>query len=195
MFQDKKFISRRAVLLDRDGTIIEDRHYLSDPKGVRLLPGVGQSLRRLADLGLILVVVTNQSGIGRGLFSDKQAQAVHAEMVRQLARERVRFEGVFVCPHAPEEGCCCRKPAPGLVERAAHELGFRPQESFVFGDRECDIALGQQVGATTFLVRSNYDWCIESGARVEPDYVVDGIGQAVPVIERLLKVTEKACER
>jgi D-glycero-D-manno-heptose 1,7-bisphosphate phosphatase len=190
LLQEKMF--RRAALLDRDGTIIEDRHYLSDPGGVKLLPGVGQSLRGLADLGLILVVVTNQSGIGRGLFSGKQAQAVHEEMVRQLARECVLIENIYVCPHAPEEGCRCRKPAPGLVEKAVRELGFSPEESFVFGDRECDIELGQRVGATTFLVRSNYVWHSDDRAQVEPDYVVDGIGQAVPVIESLLKVTKKA---
>jgi len=181
-------MSRRAVLLDRDGTIIEDKHYLSDPRGVRLLPGVGQSLSRLVNLGLIIVVVTNQSGIGRGLFSKIEAQAVHEEMVRQLTRERIQFDGVYICPHAPEEGCRCRKPAVGLVERAAHELGFRPEESFVLGDRRCDIELGQQVGATTFLVGKNYDWLTENRTRVEPDYVVDGIQQAVPIIERLLKV-------
>lgn len=182
---------RRAVLLDRDGTIIEDGHYLSDPRGVRLLSGVGQGLRRLADLGLVLVVVTNQSGIGRGLFSAEQSRAVHEEMVRQLARARVRLGGVYCCPHAPEEECRCRKPAPGLVERAARELSFRPEESFVFGDRACDIELGRQVRAKTFLVRSCHGRRTESPAQMEPDYIVDGVGQAVAIVEHLLGEAKK----
>ena len=177
----------RAALLDRDGTIIEDKHYLSDPKGVRLLPGVGQGLRDLIDLGLILVIVTNQSGIGRGLFSEEQAQKVHSEMVRQLACERVQISGIYHCPHSPADRCGCRKPALGLVEEASSGLHFKPENSFMFGDRACDIELGRQIRAKTFLIRGHDAYSPESQEELNPDYTVEGIAQAVPIITHLIE--------
>ena len=182
---------RCAALLDRDGTIIENRHYLSDPRDVRLLPSVGQGLRDLVDLGLMLVIITNQSGIGRGLFSSEQARLVHEEMVRQLACEQVQLSGVYTCPHAPTAGCSCRKPALGLIEQAARELNFRPEDSFMFGDSACDIELGRRVGAKTFLVRSDYDHNVESQTGLGSDFIVEGVAQAVPIVLSLLDRPEK----
>jgi D-glycero-D-manno-heptose 1,7-bisphosphate phosphatase len=169
---------RRYALLDRDGTIIVDRHYLSDPAQVELLPGAAEGLRRLQDLGFGLVVVTNQSGIGRGYFDEAQLTRIHERMAALLAAEQVRLDGIYVCPHRPEAQCSCRKPEPGLVFSAAVELNFEPSESLVIGDKSSDIVLGQRIGATTILVRTGYGTQTAAAATCQPDYIVDGLNEA-----------------
>lgn len=177
---------RRFVLLDRDGTIIVERHYLSDPFQVELLPGVAWGLKQLSRIGLGLVVITNQSGIGRGLFDERRLNLIHQRLCELLAAEEVQLGGVYFCPHIPEDECSCRKPQPGLVEQAANELNFDPKAAFVIGDKPCDIELGQRIGATTFLVRTGYGTQVAAETCVTPDYVVDDVREAAQVIERLL---------
>lgn len=177
---------RRFVVLDRDGTLIVERHYLSDPDAVELIEGAGDALRRLAGLGRGLVVVTNQSGIGRGLFDHERLEQIHARVEALLAREGVRLAGIYFCPHHPEDGCACRKPGTALLDRAARELGFEPRRAFVVGDMASDVELGRAVGATTVLVRTGHGAReAESGAR-RADHVVDDLGAAAALIERLL---------
>ena len=115
---------RRFVLLDRDGTLIVERNYLSDPDQVELIPGAAAGLRRLAARGLGLVLVTNQSGIGRGFFDAARLAEIHERLTALLRAERVELDGIYVCPHHPDQACDCRKPRPALVLRAAAELGF-----------------------------------------------------------------------
>lgn len=177
---------RRFVILDRDGTIIVERHYLCDPRQVELLPGAADGLRRLQRLGLGLVVITNQSAVGRGFIEQTHLDLIHQRLYQLLAAEGVRLDGLYVCPHLPEAGCPCRKPRTGLVELAAKELNFRPQASFVIGDQACDIELGRRVKATTMLVRTGYGAQVAAGHDVAPDYVVEDLRQAAQLIERLL---------
>ncbi|HTU26556.1 MAG TPA: HAD family hydrolase, partial [Pirellulales bacterium] len=145
---------RRYVLLDRDGTINIDRDYLSDPRELEFIPGAVAALKRLSVLGLGLVVVTNQSGVARGLIRPEQLVAVHNRLVELLAAEGLELEGIYACPHGPNDRCRCRKPDVGLVEQAARELQFDPRRSWLVGDKASDIELGQRVGATTLLVRT-----------------------------------------
>ena len=175
----------RAVVLDRDGTIIVERHYLSDPQQVELVQGVGDALRTLQELGFGLVVITNQSAIGRGLFDAVRLEAIHQRLHTLLVVEGVRLDGLYYCPHVPDDHWPCRKPKPGLMKQAALELGFDPQRSFVIGDKLCDLELGRQVGATTFLVRTGYGAQLEAQAAGLADYVVDGVPAAVPIIAGL----------
>jgi histidinol-phosphate phosphatase family protein len=177
--------ARRFVALDRDGTIIVERHYLSDPAQVELLPGATQGLRQLQDMGLGLVVITNQSGIGRGFFDGARLALIHQRMCVLLEAEGVHLDGIYFCPHTPEAGCTCRKPGTGLIELAAKELDFWPETSFVIGDQPCDIELGQRIGATTFLVRTGYGAQVAFAAAVAPDYVVDNIWRAAQIIQEL----------
>jgi D-glycero-D-manno-heptose 1,7-bisphosphate phosphatase len=149
-------VTDRAALLDRDGTLILERHYLSDPEGVELLPGAAEGLRRLRSLGFALVVVTNQSGLARGLFDAERLAQIHARLTFLLKQEGVILDGIYVCPHLPTDGCWCRKPRPGLVERAAARHGFDPAASIVIGDKACDVELGRAVGARSILVRTGY---------------------------------------
>ena len=182
-------MARRFAILDRDGTIIVERHYLSDPAQVELLPGAARGLRRLSELGLGLVVVTNQSGIGRRLFDEETLQLVHRRLSELLAAEGVPAMPIYVCPHRPEDRCRCRKPMPALVEQAAGELNFDPRHSFVLGDKACDIQLGKRVGATTLLVRTGYGDQLASEGNVAPDYIADDLAAGADLIEELLRKT------
>ena len=176
---------RGAALLDRDGTLIVERDYLSDPEGVELLPGAAAGLRRMREMGLALVVVTNQSGVGRGYFTEASLRAVHERMESLLAREGVRLDGIYHCPHAPDDGCDCRKPATGLAERAARELGFALARSAVIGDKGSDVALARALGVPAVLVTTGYG-ARELAAGAEPDAVAADLLEAATALERLL---------
>lgn len=182
---------RRFVLLDRDGTITVERNYLSDPGQVELLPKVGAGLRRMAQSGLGLIVVTNQSGIARGYFDEQRLAEIHARMNQLLDAEGVRLDAIYVCPHSPEDKCECRKPKPGMVERAAAEFGFDPRQSFIIGDKPCDIDLGHAVGAKALLVRTGYGAEIEATGQSTAHEVVDDLVAAAARIEQLLTTSPK----
>jgi len=143
-------------MLDRDGTIIRERHYLSDPDDVELLPGAVGGLLALQRLGFGLVVLTNQSGVGRGYFDIACLDAIHDRMKMLLANAGVRLDGIYYCEHKPEDKCSCRKPKPGLVKVASSQLGFRPSDGIMVGDKAIDCQLGRAVGAQTFLVLTGY---------------------------------------
>jgi len=175
---------RRFVVLDRDGTLIVERNYLLQVEQVELIPGVAGGLRCLRDLGLGLIVVTNQSAIGRGYFDRAQLDRIHRRVVDLLAAQGASLDGIYCCPHVPEDDCACRKPKPGLLHSAARDLGFDPAACFVIGDKPCDIELGQAVGAITFLVRTGYG--AQHIDEVKADRVVADVAEAARVIERLL---------
>jgi D-glycero-D-manno-heptose 1,7-bisphosphate phosphatase len=177
---------RRFVVLDRDGTIIVEKHYLADPDAVELIEGAGVALRRLAGLGLGLVVVTNQSAVGRGLVDLERLAAIHARMESLLADEGVRLAGIYACPHHPDEACGCRKPRTALVERAARELGFEPRRAFVVGDMASDVDLGRAVGATTVLVRTGHGERASEAGAARAHHVVADLAEAAALIERLV---------
>jgi histidinol-phosphate phosphatase family protein len=136
------------VLLDRDGTLVENVPYNGDPELVRPLPGVRAALDRLRREGVRLAVVTNQSGIGHGLISREQVDAVNARVAELLGP----FEGFFVCPHAPDEGCGCRKPEPGLLEEALAATGVRGDRALMVGDIGRDMAAAAAAGVSGVLV-------------------------------------------
>jgi len=147
---------RPGILIDRDGTLIEDRDYLADPDGVRLFPGVAEAIAAVNRAGIPIAVVSNQSGIGRGYFTEADLAAVERRVQEALAAAGARLDGVYHCPHAPEAGCGCRKPAPAMAIAAARDLGLDLTRSFVIGDKRADLELGRAVGATAILVRTGY---------------------------------------
>jgi D-glycero-D-manno-heptose 1,7-bisphosphate phosphatase len=181
---------RRFVVLDRDGTINIEREYLSAPEQLELLPGAGYGLRHLQKLGLGLVVITNQSGVGRGYFDRAHLDFIHERLCALLAAEGIQLDGIYVCPHHPSDGCTCRKPQSELLEKAAREHQFKPSEAFVIGDKVIDIELGRRVGATTLLVRTGYGTQIAALATAQMavtwDYLVDDLSNAAAVIARLV---------
>jgi histidinol-phosphate phosphatase family protein len=157
----------KVVFLDRDGTVIVDRGYLSDPAGVSFEPGAVEALRRLYNAGFGLIFVSNQSGIGRGLMTAAQSEAVHQRVLDLLVAEGIPITGSYICPHAPWDRCQCRKPSPVLLRQAATEHGIDFAQSFVVGDKKTDVDLGRAVGCRTALyaTRANKD---NEGAM--PDY-------------------------
>jgi histidinol-phosphate phosphatase family protein len=168
---------RGLLVVDRDGTLIEEKHYLADPAGVALLPGVVEGLRAFAARGYEVAVVTNQSGIGRGYFDESTLAAIHAELSRQLEAHGVRLRGFLHCPHTPAEACACRKPEPGLLQQAMQRFGYRPEQCLVVGDKDCDIELGARLGVRTALVRTGYGLGTERDGRTVPDRIVDDLAQ------------------
>jgi D-glycero-D-manno-heptose 1,7-bisphosphate phosphatase len=184
----RQYPERRFIVLDRDGTIIEEREYLLDPEQVRLIPGVGAALRELLQMGFGLVVITNQSGVGRGFFDQAQLERVHERFKQLLDREGVHLDGLYVCPHKPDDDCACRKPKLGLLQKAAKDLDFRLENSIVIGDKDSDIDMGRAAGALTFLVRTGYGDQLATAATA--DFVVDDLA-AVTKSLRCLLASEK----
>jgi D-glycero-D-manno-heptose 1,7-bisphosphate phosphatase len=144
----------RVVILDRDGTMVIDRGYLADPDGLEFLPGAAEALRWLCQCAYRLVVITNQSGVGRGLFSLDRLEATNARLHEMVERAGAKLTKIYVCPHAPEACCACRKPNLALMEQAATELNFNPRSSVVIGDKESDIEFGLRAGARVILISS-----------------------------------------
>ena len=174
---------RPAVFLDRDGTLIHDRHYLSDPAGVELLPGAAEAVARLNRAGLFVVLATNQSGIGRGIYGEEDYRAVHARLVELLAAEGARLDADYHCPLAPgaPDPGAMRKPGAGMFLRAAREHGLDLADAWYVGDRARDVTPAGALGGRGILVR---------GAQTEPDAagppgvaaVVDSLAAAVDLI-------------
>ena len=149
-------MKRPVVFLDRDGTINEEVGYLNHLSRFRLLPRAAQGIRLLKGVGFAVVVITNQSGIARGFFPKSLVEEVHALMQEQLAREGATLDGIYYCPHHPDEGCFCRKPRPGLIEKAAQELGLDLSRAYVVGDRFTDLQLAKNINAKGVLVLTGY---------------------------------------
>ena len=177
---------RRFVFLDRDGTIIVERHYLADPEKVELIQGAAKGLRAMSGLGFGLIVVTNQSAIGRGILNLPTLGLIHKRMEDLLARDGVILDDVLFCPHTPEDRCNCRKPLPGMVEQAREKYSFFALECFVIGDKSCDIGLGKSVGAQTILTRTGYGSNYDSNDRFTPDFEADNLMEASHIIEKVV---------
>jgi D-glycero-D-manno-heptose 1,7-bisphosphate phosphatase len=179
-------MSRRFVLLDRDGTINEEREHLADPDDVALIPGAARAIRTLRDeLDYGIVCVTNQADVGRGRLPRSTLAEINARLEALLEADGASLDAIFVCPHRPEDGCGCRKPAPGLALDAATRFGFDPSSAFVIGDHAGDVGLGEAIGATTVLVLTGHgpDEVERVGARA--DHVVPDLLAAVAIIASL----------
>lgn len=183
---------RRFVVLDRDGTIVEERNYLSDPEQLQLLPGAARGLRELRELGLGLIIATNQSAVGRGFFNEARLSEIHRRLLQMLAVEAVTIDAIYFCPHTPERNCLCRKPETGMIELAARELSFDLSESIVIGDKASDVEMGRRVGARTFLVRTGYGADVAAEGRLVVDHVVQDLAEAAAVIGRFMGRRENA---
>ncbi|MBM4131516.1 HAD-IIIA family hydrolase [bacterium] len=145
-----------VLFIDRDGVIIADQDYLSDPAGVELLPGVPCALRAAAAAGYALVGISNQSGLGRGRFGPAELAAVMRRVDEALAEAGAGLDAMYYCPHAPADGCRCRKPGPGLLEEAASAFRWDAGRSWVIGDKASDVELGRRHGLGAVLVATGY---------------------------------------
>ncbi len=187
-------MGRPAVFLDRDGTIIREADYLRSVAQLRLLPGAAAAIRRLNEAGLAVVITTNQSGIARGLLTEADLSEINEALSKRLSARGATIDAIYYCPHHPEVGkppyrrrCRCRKPAPGMLLRAAKDLGLDLARSFSVGDSERDLAAGRKVGARTVLVRTGYGRKTQAAGACEADYLARNLSDAADWILRQLK--------
>jgi len=136
----------KALFIDRDNTIIYDAPYMADPENVKIMPKVTDALCEFRKAGYMLIIVTNQSGIGRGMFSEKEMFSVHQRMTELFNLENVAFDDILYCPHAPEEHCTCRKPLPGMLLEAAEKHNIDLSDSIMIGDKIADVDAGLAAG-------------------------------------------------
>jgi len=144
---------KKAVFFDRDGTLIPDSHYLNNVEGVVLMPGVAEALQDLQK-DFLLIVISNQSGVGRGYFTCEVVHAQNGKLKHLFEAEKVHLSGVYFCPHVSEDSCECRKPRPGMLYKAALDLGIDLNHSYVVGDKDSDINAGKAAGCRTVLLSS-----------------------------------------
>ncbi|MCX5724242.1 MAG: lipopolysaccharide heptosyltransferase II [Nitrospirae bacterium] len=179
----KNLLEGVTVFLDRDGTLNYDPGYLRVAADLKLLTGVGPALARLRRAGARLVVVTNQSGVGRGIFTLKDLEAIHARLEGLLEQEEVALDAIYFCPHHPDDGCHCRKPNVGMVERAVSELQLDLQRAYLIGDHARDIQLAKRVGAKAVLLTTSLvdEQALEMlrAERAMPDAVAPSMTEAV----------------
>lgn len=154
---------RRAVFLDRDGTINKEKEYLHRVEDFEFIPGAPEAIRLLNSAGFLVIVVTNQSGIGRGYYGEDAVRSLHRFMDRELARHGARVDAYYFCPHHPDRGigeyrreCGCRKPLPGMLLKAADDFTIDMNASFIIGDKMADLEAGIAAGCRPILVRTGY---------------------------------------
>ncbi len=186
---------RRAVFIDRDGTISEEVGYVNHPTRYRVFPYAAEAIRRLNEAGWLAVLVTNQAGVARGYFTEDVIGAVHTLLTEELARGGARLDAIYYCPHHPSVGeppyrfdCDCRKPRPGLIRRAADDLNIEVGASWMIGDRYSDTQLARNAGARAALVLSGYgrgEWEYQRAAwQHQPDLVAENLLEAVEKITK-----------
>lgn len=142
----------RTVFLDRDGTINVNVEYLDSPEEFQMYSGVPEGIRKLNSIGFKVVVITNQSGIGRGYYTEDVVKAIHKKMIDELGESGAKIDATYYCPHRPEEKCSCRKPEVALFRKAGKELDIDFRRSYVVGDRMMDVIAGHRMGCRTVLV-------------------------------------------
>ena len=169
------------VFLDRDGTLNHDEGYLADPQQLVLFPGAADAVAALNAAGVKAVLITNQSGVGRGVIAPAALDRIHARLRALLAERGARLDGIYACLHRPEDGCACRKPETALALRAAHDLGVDAARSVMIGDKAADIEMGRRLGGLSILVRTGYgaqtEVDLDEGSR--PDYIARDLHDAV----------------
>lgn len=177
---------RQAVFLDRDGTIAEEMGYLNHLSRFQVYPFSARTIRRLNGAGMPVVVVTNQSGVGRGFFPEELVHRIHERLIAELAGGGARVDAIYYCPHSSSDDCACRKPRPGMLVRAAREHRLAVRGSWVVGDRYTDMEMAHSVGCRSILVlsgygRGEYEWHRKNWKR-QPGHVAENLEAAVEII-------------
>jgi D-glycero-D-manno-heptose 1,7-bisphosphate phosphatase len=191
-----------VVFLDRDGTINPDKGYMNHPDLMELYPGAAAAIRRLQEAGLAVAVTTNQAGIAKGFLTEDTLEHIHARLEELLSLEGVRLDGLYYCPHSPQDGnppyrreCDCRKPATGMAHEAAADLGLDLSRSYVVGDKRTDVEFGRNLGAVTVLVLTGYglgEWDFNRDTFPPPDHVAQDLAAAADwIIEHFRARSER----
>ena len=175
-------MAKPAIFLDRDGTLVEEVNYLHQPEDMRLFPNTGTALQRLKNAGYLLVVVTNQSGIGRGIYGEDDMHRVHEALQEQVGG---LIDGFYHCPHLPCDGCECRKPGLKMIRDAVRDLEIDLDGSWMVGDKKIDVETGRAASLQTALVLTGYGRSHRDSLEGPPDVTADDLGDAAAEILRL----------
>jgi D-glycero-D-manno-heptose 1,7-bisphosphate phosphatase len=189
--REKKGKGLGAVFLDRDGTICVLVDYMDDPAQVELIPGSAKAIKLFNELGLKVIVITNQSALARGFFTEQVLDAIHERMNRTLEKEGAHIDAIYFCPHHPDDKCGCRKPAPGLVIRSAKDNGIDLEHSFMVGDKMDDVEAGKASGCKGILVLTGYgsgELALRDKWHAVPDHIADNLLGAAEWIEKQVKL-------
>jgi D-glycero-D-manno-heptose 1,7-bisphosphate phosphatase len=173
---------RPAIFLDRDGTLIEEVNYLSRVDDLRLFPFSADAVKLLKNAGFLVVVVTNQSGIGCGIYTEADMHAIHEAIQKQLDDA---IDAFYFCPHLPSDGCECRKPKTGMIDAAMRDLEINLEKSWIIGDKKIDVETGQSAGLRTALVLTGYGSQHKALLKQLPEFIADDLGHAVTEIMRI----------
>jgi histidinol-phosphate phosphatase family protein len=180
---------RKAVFLDRDGVICENRDdYVKSWREFVWISGATEAISLLKDNGYLIIVATNQSAIGRGIISSKMLGKIHNEMLRQIIQAGGKIDRIYCCPHRPTDGCSCRKPKPGLLLQASRDFNINVADSYLVGDSFSDVIMGQRVGCTTIIVKTGKgaeELASLSRNEIKPHYIAPNLLEAVRLILRL----------
>jgi D-glycero-D-manno-heptose 1,7-bisphosphate phosphatase len=187
-------MANKAVFLDRDDTLIHDPGYINDPDQVELIEGVPQALIELRRLGYKLIIVSNQSGVARGIVTEKKLAEIHERLEQLLAEQGAKLDKIYYCPYHPEGAVAkyrkhsdCRKPKPGMILTAAEEMDIDPAESWLVGDSSHDIEAGKSAGCTTILIQNaTHNRTLEPG-QTEPDYMAVNMKEVVNIIKKHIR--------
>jgi len=194
-FSKSSIMLSKVVFLDRDGTIIEDKVFLKTPEEIEFFPGSFEAIRILRKLGYKIVVISNQSGIGRGILTEEMVKKVNDCFMRRLKENDAPVDALYYCPHHPEDHCRCRKPETGMIEKAVTELSLDLKDAVVIGDHLVDITLGKNIGAKTVLVLTGHgEKELEElkDTDIEPDFVANDLLEAVNWVRNII-LLQKGC--
>ena len=172
-------MGNRAVFLDRDGTMAKDVHYCSGPEDFELFPNTAKAIKLLNEHGFKVIVITNQSGIARGYFTEETLAKIHEKMKGELAKEGAWVDAIYYCPHHPDDNCDCRKPKPKLVLQAVRDFDIDLKCSFVIGDLQMDIDLGKAVGCKSILIGNPP---LMDEVKIKPNFAASDLPEAVQTI-------------
>jgi len=166
-------MGNKAVFIDRDGTINVNVEYLDNPNNLKIYPGVAEGLKLLKENGFKIIVITNQSGIARGYFTKETLEKIHERMKSELLKKNASIDGIYYCPHHPDDNCECRKPQTGLFKKAFNDFNIDPSKSFIIGDRMLDIEAGYKMGLKTVLVPEDKEKVEKEmkASNIKPDFV------------------------
>lgn len=173
---------KKAIFLDRDGTICEDASYLARVEDLRLFSFAAEAIRLLNECDFLVFLITNQSGIGRGYFDENTLQVIHKQLIKELDENNARLDAIYFCPHKPDDRCLCRKPQTGMIEQAAKDFPIDLQNSWMIGDKTIDVQTGFNAGTKTALVLTGYGGEEIEKMKIKPDLIGENLLEAVKLI-------------
>ncbi|HXG86244.1 MAG TPA: D-glycero-beta-D-manno-heptose 1,7-bisphosphate 7-phosphatase [Pyrinomonadaceae bacterium] len=171
-----------AVFIDRDGTLIEEANYLVRPEQLKLFPFAAEAIRLLNENGFLVLLITNQSGIGRGFFDENALREIHEKLDSDLAEQNAKIDQIYFCPHSPNDDCDCRKPKTGMIRQATGDFSIDLENSWTIGDKTIDVETGFNAGTKTALVLTGYGIAEKEKLNEKPDLVAENLLEAAKII-------------